>query len=140
MSGGEDDERQVLLSRPATALRVPAENLGRRMTEQTIIADPQCYGRSFERELAEGGVRFLCPGRSREAERPSAHLFKPLRRTIKSIDQTFKGQLDLERHGGRALGGVTVRIFAKVLALVRAIWHNDDTGEPIKRSLTRYDH
>jgi hypothetical protein len=30
----------------------------------------------------------------------SAHLFKPLRQTIESINQTFKSQLDLERHGG----------------------------------------
>ncbi|MEU1394060.1 IS982 family transposase, partial [Nonomuraea sp. NPDC005730] len=75
-----------------------------------------------------------------EAERAGAQLFKPLRQTIESINQTFKGQLDLERHGGRTPAGVIVRIFVKVLALTAAIWHNDHTGQPIKRSLTRYDH
>jgi hypothetical protein len=28
-------------------------------------------------------------------------LFRPLRQLIESVNQTFKGQLDLERHGGR---------------------------------------
>ena len=31
---------------------------------------------------------------------PGAHLFKPLRQIIESVNDTFKGQLDLERHGG----------------------------------------
>ncbi|MEU1635016.1 IS982 family transposase, partial [Nonomuraea sp. NPDC005701] len=100
----------------------------------------QFYGRAFEHELAEGGVRLLRPARAGEAERAGAQLFKPLRQTIESINQTFKAQLDLERHGGRTPAGVTVRIFVKVLALTAAIWHNDHTGQPIKRSLTRYDH
>jgi hypothetical protein len=26
------------------------------------------------------------------------------------------------------------------LALTAAIWHNDHTGQPVKRSLTAYDH
>ncbi|MFB9628701.1 hypothetical protein ACFFSA_36975 [Nonomuraea helvata] len=111
-----------------------------RRPHPTLIADRQFYGRAFERELAERGVRLLRPTHAGEAERAGAHLFKPLRQTIESINQTFKGQLDLERHGGRTPAGVTVRIFVKVLALAPAIWHNDCTGQPIKRSLTRCDH
>jgi len=36
-------------------------------------------------------------------------LFKPLRLTIESINQTFKAHLDLERHGGHTPAGVIVR-------------------------------
>jgi hypothetical protein len=54
--------------------------------------------------------------------------------------QTFKGQLDLERHGGRTPAGVIWRVLAKILALTTAIWPNDKTGQSIKRSLTPYDH
>ncbi|MET7791010.1 IS982 family transposase, partial [Streptomyces sp900116325] len=35
---------------------------------------------------------------------------------------------------------VTVRVLFRILALTAAIWHNDKTGHPIKRSLTAYDH
>ncbi|MFI7425053.1 IS982 family transposase [Nonomuraea sp. NPDC049684] len=135
LSGAKADEREVLLGMLATAPRVLAD-----YRHPTLIADRQFYGRAFERELAEGGVRLLRPARAGEAERAGAQLFKPLRQTIESINQTFKAQLDLERHGGRTPAGVTVRVFVKVLALTAAIWHNDHTGQPIKRSLTRYDH
>ncbi|MBB5432993.1 hypothetical protein HDA36_003077 [Nocardiopsis composta] len=65
---------------------------------------------------------------------------RPLRQVIESINQTFKGQLDLERHGGRTPGGVMVRVLQRILALTAAIWHNDRTGQPVLRSLTAYDH
>jgi hypothetical protein len=46
----------------------------------------------------------------------------------------------LERHGGRTPGGIIARVLARVLALTAAIWHNDKTAQPVKRSLTAYDH
>ena len=52
----------------------------------------------------------------------------------------FKGQLDLERHGGKSPAAVAVRVLCRILALTAAIWHNDKTGQPVKRSLTAYDH
>jgi len=63
-----------------------------------------------------------------------------LRQVIESINDTFKGQLDLERHGGRTIAGVCARIAQRVLALTAAIWHNDQLGLSIRRSLTAYDH
>jgi hypothetical protein len=62
-----------------------------------------------------------------------------LRQVIESINLTFKGQLDLERHGGQSPAGVTVRVLRRSLALT-AIWHNDPTGQPTARSLVAYDH
>ncbi|MEU1539721.1 IS982 family transposase, partial [Actinacidiphila glaucinigra] len=59
---------------------------------------------------------------------------------IESVNDTLKGQLDLERHGGRTPGGVAVRILQRLLALTAAIWHNHHTGQPTLRSLTAYDH
>jgi hypothetical protein len=32
------------------------------------------------------------------------------------------------------------RILQRILALTAAIWHNDRTGQPVKRSLLAYDH
>jgi hypothetical protein len=40
---------------------------------------------------------------------------------IESVNATFKGQLDLERHGGRTPAGVTVRVLQRILALTAAV-------------------
>ncbi|MEY9934055.1 hypothetical protein ABH926_008719 [Catenulispora sp. GP43] len=77
----------------------------------------------------------LRQARKGEQPRPGAALFKPLRQVIESINQTFKGQLDLERHGGRTVPGVTVRVLQRILALTAAIWHNDHTDAPVHRRL-----
>ncbi|GAA2696531.1 hypothetical protein GCM10010412_090570 [Nonomuraea recticatena] len=53
-----------------------------------------------------GTVLGVNPGRTAPAP---ARLFAPLRQTIESINQTFKGQLDLERHRGRTPAGVIIR-------------------------------
>ena len=82
----------------------------------------------------------LRPARKGEAPRPGGEFFKPLRQVIESINDTFKGQLDLEQHGGHTQPEYGFRIVQRVLALTAAIWHNDRTGQPIKRSLLAYDH
>jgi hypothetical protein len=135
LTGAKADEREVLLGMLQAAPDVLAVR-----PHQTIIADRQYYGRVFEGELTERELRLLRPARRGEPERPGAALFKPLRQTIESINQTLKGQLDLERHGGRTRAGVIIRVLARILALTSAIWLNDKTGQPIKRSLIAYDH
>ncbi|MFF4105418.1 hypothetical protein [Streptomyces sp. NPDC001903] len=106
----------------------------------TLLADKNYYGRVFEQHLADLGVRLLRPARKGEPERTGAELFKPMRQLIESVNQTLKGQLDLERHGGRTPAGVTVRVLQRLLALTAAIWHNHKTSGPVIRSLTAYDH
>jgi hypothetical protein len=135
LAGAKADERDTLLGMLDAAPELLAGRRG-----QTIIADKNYYGRDFERDLTERDLRLLRPARKGEPERTGARLFKPLRQTIESINQTFKGQLDLERHGGRTPTGVISRVLARILALTAAIWHNDKTGQPIKRSLIAYDH
>lgn len=56
------------------------------------------------------------------------------------LDSLATGQLDLERHQGRTPRGVMARVLQRILALTAAIWHNDQTGRPVMRSLTAYDH
>ena len=82
----------------------------------------------------------LRPARKGEARRAGQHLFKPLRQVIESVNWTFKGQLDLERHGGRTPEGIIARVLTRILALTAAVWHNDKTSQQVKRSLTAYDH
>jgi hypothetical protein len=135
LTGAKADERQTLLGILTADPALVADRPG-----QTLIGDRNYFGRDFEQDLVEAGIDLLRPARKGEDERPGARLFKPLRQTIESINQTFKGQLDLERHGGRTPAGVMVRVLQRLLALTAAIWHNDKTGQPVKRSLVAYDH
>jgi hypothetical protein len=107
---------------------------------QIIIGDKHYYGHGFEALLADGRICLLRPARKGEPERAGSQFFKPLRQVIESVNDTFKGQLDLEHHGGHTPAGVLVRVLQRILALTTAIWHNDHTSQPIKRSLTAFDH
>jgi DDE family transposase len=135
LAGAKSDEREVLLdiiaADPALAALLPG---------QTLIADKNYYGRDFEAALAAESARLLRPARKGEPGRPGARFFKPLRQIIESVNDTFKSQLDLERHCGHTPAGVIVRVLQRILALTTAIWHNDHTGQPIMRSLLAYDH
>lgn len=62
------------------------------------------------------------------------------RQVIESVNDTFKGQLDLERHGGHTTPGVLARVLQRILTLTAAIWHNDHAAQPVMRSLIAYDH
>jgi hypothetical protein len=135
LTGAKADERQTLLGILAADPALAATRPG-----QMLIADRHYYGASFEATLAEAGLALLRPARQGEPGRPGTRFFKPLRQVIESINQTFKGQLDLERHGGRTPAGVIVRVLQRLLALTAAIWHNDKISAPVHRSLTAYDH
>ena len=136
LAGAKADERQTLLGIFDADPELPAWRTG-----QIVIADKNYYGREFEAKLAAAGAGPAAarPARVRHPG-PGPRFFKPLRQVIESINDTFKGQLDLEQHGGHTPAGVWVRVVQRVLALTAAIWHNDRTGQPIKRSLMAYDH
>nr|WP_239377508.1 hypothetical protein [Frankia sp. Cj5] len=134
-AGAKADERETLLDMLDAAPKIVATH-----PRQTIIGDKNYFGRAFERALTERDLRLLRPARAGEPERAGAQLFKPLRQVIESISQAVKGQRDLERHGGRTPAGVAVRVLSRILALTAAIWLNDKTGQPIKRSSVAYDH
>src|ERR1035438_609711 len=135
LAGAKADERDVL-----TGMLTAGPDLVAARPGQTLIGDKNYYGAAFEAAMACEGIRLLRPARKGEPARAGAHLFKPLRQIIESVNDTFKGQLDLERHGGHTPGGVMVRVLQRILALTAAIWHNDTTGQPVLRSLVTYDH
>jgi hypothetical protein len=53
----------------------------------------------------QGWACGCCGGPQGKNEWVGVSLFKPLRQLIESVNQTFKSQLDLERHGGRTVSG-----------------------------------
>jgi hypothetical protein len=135
LAGAKADERDVLRGMLTAGPDLVAARPG-----QTLIGDKNYYGRDFEAAIAAAGIRLLRPARKGEPARAGAHLFKPLRQIIESVNDTFKGQLDLEAHGGHTPAGVIVRVLQRILALTAAIWHNDTTRQPVLRSLVAYDH
>ena len=139
LTGAKADERQVLAEILAQTPAL-AHALATNPARQIVIGDKNYYGRAFETDLDTAGIELLRPARKGEKPRPGQQFFKPLRQIIESVFDTFKGQLDLEHHGGKSIVGVCTRIAQRVLALTAAIWHNDHTGAPVLRSLTAYDH
>jgi hypothetical protein len=135
LTGAKADERHALHDMLAGT---PA--LSRPSNKQVLIGDKNYFGTEFESGLAVGGITLLRPARKGEKPRPGSQFFKPLRQIIESVNQTFKSQLDLERHNGRTFSGVCTRVAQRVLALTAAIWHNENLGLNIRRSLTAYDH
>ena len=107
---------------------------------KTVVADKGYASAEFETFLTDAGARLLRPAFKNERPRPGARLLKPLRQIIESVNDTLKGQLDLERHGGRTRDGVIVRVLQRILALTAAIWHNERCRQPTLRSLIAYDH
>jgi hypothetical protein len=135
LAGAKADERDVLRGMLSAGPDLVTARPG-----QTLIGDKNYYGTAFEADMAGAGIRLLRPGRKGEPARAGAHLFKPLRQIIESVNDTFKGQLNLEQHGGHTAGGVIVRVLQRILALTAAIWHNDTARQPVLRSLVAYDH
>jgi Transposase DDE domain len=103
-----------------------------------IVADKGYAGREFEDSVRQLGATLVRPDRRGERQR-----FGKLgwfRQRIESVNDTLKGQLGLEEHGGRTHTGVAVRVAQRLLALTAVVWHNWFIGAPDKRSLVAYDH
>jgi hypothetical protein len=130
------DERQVLAAlldaEPALATTRPG---------LLILGDKGYISAELDRFLAARSISLLRPSyRNRGTPQPAEALLKTVRQLIESVNDTLKGQLDLEQHGGRTIEGVGIRVAHRILAMTCAIWHNRTIGAPITRSLTAYDH
>jgi hypothetical protein len=74
-----------------------------------LITDKGFAGREFERVLTEEHrVTLLRPSRKDEAARFGEPILKSVRQLIESVNDTLKGQLDLEQHGARSFEGVAI--------------------------------
>jgi DDE family transposase len=111
----------------------------RALAEGTVIlADKGFAGRAFYQHLRQLGAWLVRPDRKGEPRRFGS--LGGMRQWIESVVDTPKDQLGLERHGGRSLSGVFVRVGQRLLALAAAVWFNRRLGVPDKRSLLAYDH
>lgn len=137
LTGAKANERDVVNHLLDTTAALQDRPTRRR---QIIIADKGYSSREFETGLYQAGIDLLRPARQGEKPRPGQRFFKPLRQIIESVNDTLKGQLDLEAHGGRTPAGVAARVAQRILALTAAIWHNHQTNSLARRNLVAYDH
>jgi hypothetical protein len=107
-------------------------------TGTIIVCDKGFAGRAFRRHVAALGAHLVRPDRKDEPRRFGS--LGGMRQWVESVIDTLKDQLGLERHGGRTLGGVFVRVAQRLLALAAGVWFNWQLGRPDKRSLLAYDH
>ncbi|MGH3779000.1 MAG: hypothetical protein ACRDRR_25255, partial [Pseudonocardiaceae bacterium] len=107
-------------------------------TGQILLADKGFAGKGFKQLTDAMGLTLLRPDRKDETYRNGD--LGGVRQWIESVNQTLKGQLDLEDHAGRTPTGVLTHIAQRLLAMAAGIWHNWTTGITSKRSLTAYDH
>lgn len=70
-----------------------------------FIADKGFASKEFEADLALRGATLLRPSFKREKRRKGESLLKSVRQLIESVNETLKGRLDLEQHGGRTVRG-----------------------------------
>lgn len=125
LAGANLPERQVAAS---MLERVP-------LAGHTVIADKGFAGAEFEAFMAGRGARFMRPDRKDEPARFGR--LGSVRQWIESVFWTCKGQLGLERHGARTIGGLATRIGLRLLALAAGLWHNQLIGNP-GRELAAY--
>ena len=116
-----------------------ARDLGALRDGMIVLADKGLAGREMERYAADQ-VKVLLVRPDRKDEPRRYGNLGGMRQWIESVNDTLKGQLDLERHGGRTPAGVYVRVAQRLLAMAAAIWHNWRTGADDLRSLIAYDH
>ena len=93
VAGAKADERRTALEMIAHA-RVARPG-------QTLIADKGYRSAAFEQVLNQAGMILIRPATKTEKPRPGNRFLKPFRQIIESVNNTFKTQLDLEKHGGR---------------------------------------
>lgn len=105
---------------------------------QVLLADKGFAGKDFHELATSMGVTLLRPDRKDETYRNGS--LGCVRQWIESVNQTLKGQLDLERHAGRTPNGVFTRVAQRLLAMAAGIWHNWTNGVTSKRSLVAFDH
>ncbi|WP_225850030.1 hypothetical protein [Streptomyces sp. HPF1205] len=129
------DEREVL-----QAMFDVEEDLIAGRPGLLLIADKGFASKEFENDLAMRGIELPRPSFKREKKRKDEPLLKSVRQLIESVNDTLKGRLDLEQHGGRTFEGVAVRVAQRVLAMAAAIRRNHKTGAPVVRSVVTFDH
>jgi hypothetical protein len=104
-----------------------------------LFCDKGLWGRELDGMLGLIGVELVTPARHRLGERPPAELEKArIRLVIESVFANLKGQMRLNDHLAKTVGGLVQRIAQRLLALTLGMFCNLLIGRPA-RALVAYD-
>ena len=138
LAAANEGEREV-----AAAMLEKARRDGLLTGGEVIVGDKGFAGQELEGIVASLDAQLIRP--DRKDEKPRFGKLGGIRQWIESINDTLKGQLSLEDHGGHIPEGVWTRVCQRVLALAAGVWHNSLLWEAGQldtpgRHLTIYDH
>lgn len=124
---------------PGEGEREPLFRLAQAHPDAVFFADKGFWGAEYERTIDLISVELITPERHRLGERPPAEVAKAtIRLVIESVFANLKGQMRLEEHLAKTLGGLVQRVAQRLLALTLGMFLNLQLGRPL-RSLVAYD-
>jgi Transposase DDE domain len=104
-----------------------------------LFCDGGFWGAEYERTLELIDVQLVTPDKHKLGQRPPAEVAKArIRLVIESVFSNLKGQMRLEHHLAKTIGGLAQRVAQRLLALTLGILCNLLTGRPA-RALAAYD-
>jgi hypothetical protein len=113
--------------------------LARGQAGAILFCDKGLWGRELSSMLELTGVELITPERHRLGERPPDALEKArIRLVIESVFANLKGQMRLDRHLAKTVGGLVQRIAQRLLALTVGMFCNLLAGRSA-RALVAYD-
>jgi hypothetical protein len=119
--------------------RESAFELAQAHAGSALFCDGGFWGAEYQRTMELIDVQLVTPDKHRLRERPPAEVAKArIRLVIESVFSNLKGQMRLEDHLAKTIGGLAQRIAQRLLALTLGMFINLLTGRPA-RALVAYD-
>lgn len=119
--------------------RETAWQLAQAHAGSALFADGGFWGAEYDRTLELIDVQLVTPHKHKLGERPPAEVAKArIRLVIESVFSNLKGQMRLENHLAKTIGGLAQRIAQRLLALTLGMFINLHAGRP-PRALVAYD-
>jgi hypothetical protein len=107
--------------------------------DSLLFADGGFWGAEYDRTMSLIDVTLITPDKHKLGQRPLVEIQKArIRLVVESVFSNLKGQMRLDHHLAKTLGGLVQRIAQRLLALTLAMLINILTGRP-PRALAAYD-
>jgi hypothetical protein len=104
-----------------------------------VFADGGFWGAEYERTMSLIDVTLITPNKHKIGQRAPVEIAKArIRLVVESVFSNLKGQMRLDHHLAKTLGGLVQRIAQRLLALTLGMLINILTGRP-PRALAAYD-
>jgi hypothetical protein len=119
--------------------RETAFELAQAHAGSALFCDGGFWGAEYVRTMELIDVQLIAPEKHKLGERPPTEIAKArIRLVIESVFSNLKGQMRLEDHLAKTIGGLAQRIAQRLLALTLGIFINLFAGRPA-RALVAYD-